>query len=706
MLGRTLLSGDHAGGAEAVALLGHDLWKERFEASENIIGTVINVDGQPTRVVGVMPAGYEMPHSSQLWLPVPAQLLDPLENDFSAGIVEAYGFLKDSASETEADNEINNLMQRIRSQYPPDPMREYGSSFEKEISETNVGHIAQFPISQFGGLGAMFIIGVINTLTLLVFLLACINVGTLLLARTNERLRDTSIRVALGAPRFRLLVQMIGESVVITVFGTTLAILLAGAGLGVVELAFTTLNADLLAFWMTFDLDGSTLIGAMFYVLLTILLTSAIPCWRIINGDFNSVMRDGTRGAVGLKPGRFSRGLVVVSLVIVTFLVYLVTLVGSAVIPLVGNLSEVPDNMLGARFSLDEQRYSHEQRLQFIDTLFGQMSNEPSIRYALINANLGSGFVEKEGVVTAAQDRIQTSVAASGPSTPPDEAGTFVADVDETVAIQLLEGRSINQFDTAVGEKVVVISQSLATRLWEGESALDKRLKILDSPGVTDEWRRVVGVTNDNGTASFITEVALESATLPLAQVNTGAISFNAQAFATSKDNMDSAMNAIRDTINQLDSGLDVQLLNYDAMLSSVTRAFGLGVSLALTLGSFSFIVAISGIFGLTQNSVMMATQEIGTRRALGATDTMISKMFLKRGSKQVLDGFLLSMLLTAPLTFLFFLIASDLGMDTLFSIVISILVLGALYAVVLTAIYHPIRKILQMEPSEALRYE
>lgn len=706
LIGRTLQAVDHAPDAEAVAVIGYDLWQRRFAGDSEVVGTVVGIDRQPVRIVGVMPEGYAMPWSAQLWLPISPTVLAPLDSNAPMPLVETYALLEPGISMEQASQEITQLMARNRAQFPADPFAEYPRPYLRIINGMTTGHVGSFQTAMVDDIGLVITIGIMNTLTLLVFLLACINVGTLLLARINERMKDTSIRVALGAPRMRVLTQMCLESTFVTLLGAALALLLAGMGLEVLMLAARTLNDSLLPFWMDFHVDASTLAAVVLYVLLAIGLTAVLPGWRVVNGNFNATMRDGTRGALGLRPGRFSRGLVVAALMIVTLLLYLVTLLGSTVIPVTNMLTRIPDNLISGGIMLDAQRYSEDERQQFVRTLTSRMANEPSIAFGNVVVNLGDVRVEAEDGV--AGDRVRAALSSQNVPRAGEVDPDFASGVDDSLVVRLLEGRMFTDADNASSEPVVTISRNLAERLWPGQSAVDERLRIVGVQGIAEDWRRVVGVASDSAAASFTTEIRPISLTLvlPLPQIDTSERLFAVTAFASSDAAKSRAMQFLRDEFSAAATSVEPFVQDPETLVSSVTGAFRVGMRLALLIGLFVLMVAMAGIYGLTQNVVQMATHEIGVRRALGARDGLITKTFMKRTGRQVLTGFLAAMLFCAPVTLLFYMLSQEFGLDVPFSLGMSAIVIVLLYAAVMLATYLPVRRILRLEPGDALRYE
>jgi putative ABC transport system permease protein len=710
LLGRTLEPFDLAADAQPVVVVGYDYWQQYLGGATDVVGKFLRIASEPARIVGVMPEGYSMPWADQLWMPVPQGFLQPLQGSLLP--INTFALLKDGVSMQEADAEIHNLVAGLREQYPydaarqptADPLRLYTSINVGGIDRVNTGHVNVFPLSEFGRIGSAIIIFLINIFTVLIFLLACINAGTLLLARTNERLRDISIRVALGAPRWRLFIQSLGENVVIVVCGGLLALLLAGIGLELVSLIFNSLSGQILAFWMQFHLDASTLAGALLFIALTILLTGGIPIWRLINGNFNAAMRDGTRGALGLRAGRMNRALVITSISIVTVLMAVIAVAMSFVYPETRSWRSVPDNTLFAQFRLDAGQYDLQRQQQFRQAVAEQLIADPAVAYVLVGTGFGNARVQVETAVDIdAESGITAQILAAGPNNPLPEDVSF----DASDVPTLREGRYLNEFDQVDSPSVAVISQALADTLWPGASALGKRVRIMGVPAVAETWREVVGVySTSRERNSRLFNTRAETVTLPFTQVSNAGLTTQVTMFAQSAEQVESAKVAAARVIAGLDADLAVQFADIGQMLGGLSRSVGIGTNLALAMGLFTFLVAIAGIYGLAQNAVQMATQEIGTRRALGATDKSVGRTFLRRGTRQLLTGFVVALLIGLPFLYIVNTIAASLGLSMAAPLLVMIVVLVLLYCTILLAILLPIRRILRLEPAEALRYE
>lgn len=686
-LGRTLQPHDHEADAEPVAVLGYEFWQLSFNGDQDVVDTIVDVEGKATRIVGVMPQGYRFPSRSQVWLPISGALLDPLEND--RVFVSAFALLKNGESTRNADAEMARLMLRIRQQFPVDAAPE-DSSFLQRMEQLDTGHVNTLPMQIMGGLEGLVILAVFNLLAGLVFLLACINVGTLLLARTNERMKDIAIRAALGAPRFKLLLQSMGESIAITLMGGAMALLVAGGGLELLNLFIAALTgAGGTHFWWDFRIDGSTLLAVLVFVGLTIVFTSVIPGWRLINGDFNAGLRDGTRGALGLKPGRFSRSLVTVSIALITLVLYAGVTGGSFFHAMKQSFSDIDgSNLLSARLALDQDRYANGRLLQLYRSLLESLGQHEAIDEILVLADKGVQRVEVDG-----QDYARESDYPSAPVY--TIGGSLVA-----VGVTLLEGRLLDPLDME-GQQVALVSRSLADRLWPGQTAIDQSVRIgaEQQTASTYPWRRVVGVVSDaiiNGNLSTNADMVY----LPLSQSDGQAPTI----LVKYDGNADTAAALLAQAIRRQDDEARFTVRNLQDDAQDTVQAVNASFSLIFGCGLFALLIAVAGIFGLASNHVQLHTSEIGTKRALGVPDRLICRSYVLSGSRQALTGFLVAMLLCAPVTYLLILSSSPAVLRT--ALISGSLVATLLFVTVFLAIRYPIRKVLEMEPSEALRHE
>lgn len=689
LAGRVLQQSDQAADAEPVAVMSHDYWSLVFNSDPAILNSHIDLNGEPTLVVGIMPPGFTFPRWSDLWIPAKADLISPAVN--AETLISIYGLRKADVSESQVNQQLSNLLYRMRQQYPFIDSDQFTTD-QRDINRVDSGYITSLPQKSLRNFGNRLMFTILALLSFMLFLLACINVGTLLLARNNERLRDVSIRVALGAPRLRLLFQTMGESVVIAIVGTVLAVLLTGLWLEALNLfLLATLSEEGLEFWMHFKIEGFTLALAALFAILSVLITSALPSWKLINGNFNSVMQDGTRGALGLTTSRFSKSLVVVAVTLILIVLYVFIVFGTSMWALGSTYKLVnPEGIYSTRINTNQQFASPAERLQFFQTLQSRLTQHPDTSAVLL-----AGLT---GTQTMALDNVTYLTEQDKPSAP---VQIISGDVG-FLGAHLLEGRLLDERDNQNTVPVSMVSQSIAERFWRGESPIGMNLRITlpDESGQSRAFT-VVGMVSDTPIdGRYLFKQEYDMVYLPMGQMDSSDIT----AIIRSGGSEQAAIKLLGDTVLELNSGVDFSILSwvYNRQMTSFVTLSAIAVFAAI--GVFAFLVSIAGIFGLTKNSVVLRTQEIGTRRALGATDRLISRSFVLQGARQTLLGVVIAFVICAPFATA---IAYTAGPATIVpGTIVSLFGLVIFLIAVLFAIYWPIQSLLQKEPGDLLRYQ
>ena len=321
-----------------------------------MVDRLVSINGKSTRLIGVMPQGYGFRCSRKMWLPQPEHEIETIERGIQ--FPNLYAKLGPGVNEDQANAELHAVMQRLRQDEPE--AVEAGT-----IADTAV--VRTFQIAQMGD-EAMPVFGALHLVAAFILLLACINTCNLLLARASERVRETTIRVALGAPRLRLIVQMMGESMLICVMSGGLAIALAAVALAEFNRRAHVAMPEGLAFWWVWGMDAETMVAAALITAGTLVLVGGVPAWRGTRSDSNAVLRDGTNGAQGLETGRFSRVLVVSQVALISILMFLGGL-SAFVAYRAANIDFGMDTerVVVGIVTLPEERYeTAEQRLRFL----------------------------------------------------------------------------------------------------------------------------------------------------------------------------------------------------------------------------------------------------------------------------------------------------------------------------------------------------
>ncbi|MBA6337337.1 ABC transporter permease [Colwellia sp. BRX8-7] len=680
-LGRTLQAADIEAGASPVAVISTQIWASDYSSSKDIIGKTIIVNDIVTEIVGVMPHGYLFPGSSHIWLPIEQSLIKKTANN--PNHVHLYGRIKPDISRAKAEQalsqQINTIYQQNATQY------------DLEKGDKSV-RFWSFPFAQMGGEGTV-IFTFLNVIAGMILLLACINVGNLLLARAIERQKETAIRAALGASNTRLVSQLMWEGVIITLLGGVLSVLLVGAALHYTDIILHSWNSKTLVFWWRWGMDKETLLMAAAFTIVTIFLSSFLPAWRSANQDINTTLRDGTRGAQGKKAGRLSRFLVTTQVFLVAILMLIGSMSGYISNKLV-NLETGDDytNVMRARLSLPENKYAEpQQQIAFYQNLMTDIKSHPRVAGVVMNNWLGNFPLTLEGIDYTDEK-----------SKPSVDTLSVIGKTD-TIGVNLVDGRFLNHQDKEGNRKVALISQSMASRYWPGESVIGKsfQLKIDEK----NEKLFIVGVvTNRMNPKTMLGK--LDSAD----EVYTSGLQFMTafqNFFYLIEGELINSEEIFYQALYKIDRNIDLFYAVEPAeknrgMMRDVMQ---LTSNITFGTGFFALMLALVGIYGLTANSVAQRTHEVGIRRAVGATDKSIVNMFMKQGAKQLIKGLGLALIIFVLIAFGFNKMSEGI-FPTYLYVVLAVTVVIGLSAIVMLAIYAPTTKAVKMEPSSALRYE
>jgi predicted permease len=678
-LGRGFLQDDAVPGAEAVAVISDKIWIAVFARDPGVIDQVVRLNGRPTRIVGVMPPRYAFPISAELWLPLSSRESDP--TGYSASAFSAYARLRPGVTADQATREVDSLVRRAQAAYRRPNAEEL---------DLDGASVASFQLAQTGPEGAV-VFGVLNVVSVFILLLACVNIGNMLLARINERVREIAVRVALGAPRARLMAQMMLESVIICVVGGLLALALAGWALNATNTFLgSTFEGDL-PFWWNWGLDTGAVIAAALFIVLAIILVSALPTYSATAINANTLLRDGTRGSQGRTSGRISRALVTVEIVLIS----VVMLIGSIIGILAYRASHIDfgidtTHLLTMPIELEGELYdTPEEQVLFFQRLLAALRQNPAVDAAMVLQEAAqTRFAVDDAEYNTIKDYPQAALVVASES--PEQIGT-----------RLLGGRNFDSRDSAEGLKSVVISESIADQYWPDGSALGRRIRLVEE-GVSDEPRIVVGIVSDvrRGDLFKTTQSSFASLYVPLPQIPLSA----ADVIVRHQGNAAAGREAMYEAVAQIDPYMAPRrIMDYSEVLEKMTLMATTMTELFATCGIFAILLAMTGIYGLSANAVVRRTHEIGLRRAIGATDSHIIVLFMRQASRQLAIGLGVS----AAIAILILVLAGSMvGLELPVLLIVGVLVALTISALVWLSVYVSTRHAVQHEPSTALRYE
>jgi predicted permease len=675
-IGRRLTAGDAEPGAAPVIVLGYDVWLNRYNGDSAILGESIRVNGVPTTVVGVMPAGFRFPLSQDLWVPLKVEL-----TRFARGegqTVEVFGRLKPGVTLEHVRAEFENLAAGLAGRYREN---ENITAVIKPFQDEYIPQEARTIIT------AMFVA------VLLVLLIACANVANLILARTAARQNDIALRVALGASRWRILVHVLTESVVLAAAGSVIAWFLASTGVDFIERAFVA--ADILEpFWVKFDFDARVLLFAAIAAVLAGVIAGLVPALRATRTDVNEYLKEGSKGS-GTSASRMSRTLVAGEIALSCILLVSSVLMIRSVV----NLNARPlgienTELLTGRIGLPEAQYPDgDSQFRFFQQLTERLEGEADV----VGATAGFSYPGASAWTMFYHTRGK-DMPADGlfPSTSYAGVMSNYADV---LGIRLLRGRWFDSRDGADAEPAVVIDERLARDAFGDGEPLGQQITIGDPQSEDTVWRTVVGVVA-NVALDELDDPVRPSAFVPLAQ--------DPQRFLTVAVHTRGAPLAFAQTLREAVRSIDQDIPVYWVRTLDNWIWAGNFTSriVSALFGVFAFIAVVlsaAGIYSVLAYSVSQRTREIGVRRAMGAVDGRILNMILGQGAMQLLIG--LGAGLLCAIGFAQFLSSMLRGVSpfdppTLLGVAL-ILCLVSLFASLI-----PAMRAMRVTPMEALRYE
>lgn len=471
--GRGFLPGEDAPEAERVALLSHALWRRRFAGKRDIIGGIIKLDGYDHTIVGVMPEGFKFPEWAELWTPARFRA-----GEDGAGRgnhnMDCVARLKLGVGIEEANAEMSAISRRLAEAYPAT-----NANWTTRVTPFRESRTSEFRHVLYLMLGAVGF----------VLLIACANVANLLLARGAQRRREIAIRIALGASRWRVVRQLLVESVIVALAGGALGVLVALWG---TDLVTSAIPVEI-PYWMTYRVDGRVLTFALAVSVTTGVLFGLAPALQASKTDVNEWLKEGGRGAGGARRNR-GRDLLVVTEIALA----LVLLVGATLLmrSFVHSMRADPgfdsQNVLTMRLSLPVMRYAEEeQKTAFYRDLLARIERLPGVRSA-----------SAATIVPLADSRWGTSFVPEGTTPRPGEAPNaqfrvITTDYFQTLGMPLLDGRAFTEQDAeTTSPPVAVINETLAKRIFPSENPIGKRLMVSGD----EEWAQIVGVVPDTKT--------------------------------------------------------------------------------------------------------------------------------------------------------------------------------------------------------------
>lgn len=682
ILGRSLLPSapnERLGVPEAV--LGYDLWQKQFAADPSIVGKTVQINLHPYTIVGVAPEGFIGCKSglrSDIWIPIG---MDPLvwgserirnRDDLWLNVL---GTLKPSVDHRQAENELNILMRGLVQRFPE--------------SHKGPNQISSDPLwrSPFGANVYLYgTLPILSALAVVLLLLACANVANLLLVRSVARRRELAIRLSMGASRWRLVLQLMIENLLIALAGGALALTLT-------TWTAHTLSAFLPPTTLPLTLNGSVdrtvMLGTILVSLLTAVVSGIVPAVRASSLSPVSVLKDealSTSG--GIHKSRLSGSLVVGQVALSLLLLVCAGLfVRSLQQSQQSDPGFDPNNVFLAAFDLKPTGYTTAQGIEFDKQLLVRLKSLPGVQsvtlgdFAPLSFTIHSDFIQPAGYVPHLNESMEVDRGVVGP------------EYLSTLHTAVLSGREFTDRDDVAGLQVSIVNQALADRYWPGQDAIGKRLQ------VAGNWTTVVGVAA-NGKYRRLVYAPAPLVLVPMSQsYRTDQIVY----LRVAGDPMSHAA-AVEGATHSLNSDLPIfnqTTLKANMRMGNVFER--IEVAFAGSFGLLALVLAAIGVYGVVAYTTKQRTHEIGIRMALGAGKGQIFRQVLGQGLRLAIAGLALGLALSFALTrYLRGMLYGVGTADWLTFAVVAIL----LCSIVLVACFVPARRAASTDPIQALHTE
>ena len=674
LLGRDFALSDEQVNIPQVAILGYGLWKRDFGGDQNVVGRTIRMDGSTLTVVGVLPRDVPLLSEAQLWLPTP--MLNPGMNIRLGHSLKAIGRLKPAVTLDQSQADLNAIALQLQQQYP-DTNKNWWMR-QRRLDDVLIGPVRPALLLMWGAVG-------------LLLLIVWVNVANLLLARSISRQKEFALRAALGASRIRMVRQALTESVMLSIGGGAIGVLVASWAL----YALHTFGPATVPRLVESHINPVVLAFTLLVSLLTGIVFGLAPALQVSGTAFTPALKESSRTSTSSSHKRLSSALVIGEIAM-----SLTLLVGAGLLlKSFWRLIHVApgfqtNHVITARLSLNQPAYGRygesDKRARFWRQFEDRVKALPGVEAVGATSELPLTGVHSD-------DPFHIPGRSYGPSEFDDaQLRQVTPGYLSAMRIPVISGRWLNDHDNSDSAGVVVVNQAFVDRFFPGKDAIGQPLQLMGDPKAT---REIVGVVG-NVTHNALSEPDWPEMYVPYAQFAPPTMNVVVRA-AANPINLAAALQA------------EVSAIDKDVTLSAATSMGDvLGASVAQPrfssqlLSTFAFlalVLAAIGLYGLMAYSVSQRRSEIGIRMALGATREDVLRLILRHGFRLALAGIVIGVVaavaVTRVLSSMLFSVSTK-DPETLIAVA---LLLGA---VALAACLIPARRAAKVDPMVALRYE
>ncbi len=617
IVGRDFTEADEAPDATPVAILAYGLWERRYGKNTALIGQTIRVNEVVTNVIGVMPPGFSFPNDTDLWIPaVPNPSMEKREGRNWV----VFGRMAVGATLGSPTAEMKGITHNLEIAYPA--TNQGISASVQTFTDMFVGpQLRSLFLAMMGAVG-------------FVLLIACANIANMLLARAVGRSREISIRIALGAGRWRIIRQLLIESILLSCIGGIFGLAIAVWGSRAFDAAVIPFGKPQ---WIDFSMDYRVFLYLVAVSILTGALFGLAPALRLSRLDVNSAIKDGSRGASAGKRGKLlSAVLVVAEMALAVMLLAGAGLFIRSFLNIYrASLGVNTSSVMTFRLNLPDAKYARpEDKIAFHDRLKSRLESSPGVESVAIATTMPTG-----GSMNFSYE-LEAAPPDDPKRRPSLQAVVISPDFFRVWQVRGLEGRLFTENDNGSSQPVVLVNQDFAKKFWPEQPPVGKRLRLFEGNDA-QAWMTIVGVipniVQDDVTPNKVDPVIY----IPFRQRPMGGVA----VMARTRVPPGTLAMTFRKEVQAVDSNMPV--FNLWTMEERLERNYWFHRVMSVLFGIFAVIalvLASVGLYAVIAHSVSQRTQEIGIRIAIGASTRDIVGLVFSQGMRQLLIGLMIGL--------------------------------------------------------------
>jgi putative ABC transport system permease protein len=695
VLGRDFTADDNKAGAPKTAILGDKIWRRDFNADPTIVGQSVTINGKAATIIGVMPPGFEFPISEELWTPLynewPPTPRGELFLGANSRAPAVFGRLKPGVTLDQANAEMIAIARHIAADNPK--------------TNQNFTSASVLPlINAFTGVQFRQIVWAMLGAVIVVLLIACVNVMNMQFGRAALRAKELAIRGALGATRWRLVRQMLTESLVVAVFGAIAGTLLAYWGTDMFDKVVKAAPFPP-PYWWRFTIDGRVLTFTLAITLVATLVSGLLPAFLSSRGNPAEAMKEGGRGNSSRLVNVITRVLVVGQIALTAALLIAAMLqIKSIRNQMKLDYGYDENSLYAARLALMEAAYpTEESRRDFFTRAVRALRNNPQFEAAAMTDRFRMTFAPGGQYEVDGQNYLTDRDRPRGNFESVSD-GYFT-----TLGLKLREGRDFTIEDSDAKQPVAIVNASFARKHWGNQSPIGHQLRIFN-PGKEQPWRTIVGVVPDTlMQGPFDQQTEAVGFYMPLLGASPATQFATVLVRPRAGQRADTLGPVLSKAVAVLDANLPTYFPGTPAQFhNDILSGNRVIATLFGIFGVVAFILSGVGLYGVMSFSVTQRTQEFGIRMALGADALRILRMVMSQGAWQLAIGLVLGV---GGIALLLGVVAAAALSNILFKVnpldpTIYFVVSGLLTLVAAASCFIPARRATLVNPMVALRTE